>query len=72
MIKKILLLLLGMLIRATVVLAYHGTGSRAKGPGSGGTPIPGWGILLLFVVFVFLVYIGWRWWRKVNESAFRK
>jgi len=72
MIKKVLLFLLGVLVSATTALAYHGGGNRARGPGSGGTPIPGWGILLIFAVFVFLAYLGWRWWKKINEPAFRK
>jgi len=61
--------LLSLLFQAGTALAYHGTGT---GPPVSGQKLPGWAIFLMFAFLVLLVYLGWRWWNKINESAFRK
>ena len=59
------LIVLGMLMEATTVLAYHG--GQANGSGSGGTSLPGWAILLIVAVLGFFLYRGWRWWGNLNK-----
>jgi len=70
-IKKSVPFLLGILIEATKAMAYHGTG-RGRPSVFGGPKLPGWSLLVILAVFCFLAYLGWRWWKKVNEPAFRK
>jgi len=65
--KKVSWLLL-LLINTVGVLAYHGTG---RGSPFGGAKLPGWSLLVILAVVALLAYLGWRWWRKINESAFR-
>ena len=63
------LIAIGILVEATAVLAYHGTGRGA--PETAGTPLSGWVLLLLLAVMCLVLYLGWRWWKNLNKSAFR-
>jgi len=68
--KKTLAWMFGLLVEAVGVLAYHGTGRGAPST-AGGTELQGWSLFLIFAVIGLLLYLGWRWWKKINESAFR-
>ena len=63
------LIVLGILIEATTTLAYHGT---ERGASNVEGALPGWAILLILAVMCFLLYLGWRWWKNLNESAYKK